>query len=173
MDSRTLPLGLITFVCLLALGCSQPSLEDLKLEAQAAYELALKKKPYQLSDLPREGLTKGDDYNNCLNKGFAQGLEGGRDKEVDFCRWHAGIGTWSEYHKNFQNWLAAQNNLASEKRLTAARASAEKAKRKPRKPPYPGAKCWNEPKYNAVLDRHFDNLVGEVDCVIKDMMKKI
>ncbi len=43
--------------------------------------------------LPRVGLTKGDDYRNCINQQYFKGINYDFDSH-DFCAWHAEIGKW-------------------------------------------------------------------------------
>ena len=89
----------------LLFACSPPPFEELQKEAHAAYEKAAAGQMHQVSDLPRIGETRGDDYRNCLVRDFAKGLE---DQE-DFCRWHAGTGTWQLYHSDYQAWQRNRN----------------------------------------------------------------
>lgn len=47
--------------------------------------------------LERAGKTKGDDYRNCLKKGFYKSLDSSKHNDFDshdFCAWHAEIGRW-------------------------------------------------------------------------------
>ena len=96
-------LGFLSIILLL-ISCGQQSLEEKKADAHRMYKKAMAGEGYQVSDLPRgEGKTRGDDYRHCLVSGYAKGA----DDEEEFCRWHAGIGTWSLYHSNYPSWKKA------------------------------------------------------------------
>ena len=56
---------------------------------KAHEEYAKRHLGYQSSFLPRPGVTKGDDYRNCI----AQKYYRNKDSH-DFCAWHAGIGKY-------------------------------------------------------------------------------
>ena len=86
-------------------ACTPPSFEELQKEAHAAYAKAASGQGQQVSDLPRIGETRGDDYRNCIARNFADVIG---DKE-DFCRWHAGMGSWQLYHNDYRAWLKKRN----------------------------------------------------------------
>jgi hypothetical protein len=51
--------------------------------------------PWRSSYLPRVGQTKGDDYRNCVDKGYWKSTDTSAYKNYDahtFCAWHAEIG---------------------------------------------------------------------------------
>lgn len=44
---------------------------------------------YKSSYLPRVGKTRGDDYQNCIKFKYY-----GKNDQIDFCSWHAGVGKY-------------------------------------------------------------------------------
>lgn len=47
--------------------------------------------------LPRVGTTRRDDYRNCIDKEyFIDKVKGVEQDSIDFCRWHAGLGSYSK-----------------------------------------------------------------------------
>ena len=44
---------------------------------------------FKSSHLPRIGKTRGDDYQNCIKFKYY-----GKNDQIDFCSWHAGIGKY-------------------------------------------------------------------------------
>ena len=89
--SLTLSILLILF----ASGCGGPDL-TLEEKIDAAHrEYAKKDSGYMSSYLPRPGVTRGDDYRNCIDQKYY------RDQDPhDFCSWHAGIGEYRHFLKD-------------------------------------------------------------------------
>ena len=80
-------LGLFVFIVIATLNGPSP-LEERLDEAHEFFNSPNRK--MKVSDLPRPGVTRGDDYKNCMRQKYYRDQA---DPE-DFCRWHAGMGKY-------------------------------------------------------------------------------
>jgi len=72
-----------------SLQSSGSSMTPSNMITRAHQEYAKRHLGYKSSHLPRPGVTRGDDYRNCIDQKYNRS-----EDAHDFCAWHAGIGKY-------------------------------------------------------------------------------
>ena len=85
---------LISSLALLITACGQPMSLEQKIDAaHEQYQRAqVRHAGNRSSYLPRVGITKGDDFKNCVSQRYYR-----NKNQVNFCAWHAETGSKWNY----------------------------------------------------------------------------